>query len=120
VNRPLYVEVTDLAAAQILAADDWWRLNLRPRRTQSEKSCNALPFLSRSNLASVHGRGTSRSPAFVDCISTEFITTSTTGWLPTPSRAKSWPSGIRVVGVIHNSDMWRIGDGQRRQLADNR
>jgi plasmid stabilization system protein ParE len=30
VSRPLHIEVTDLAQAQIRAADDWWRLN-RPK-----------------------------------------------------------------------------------------
>jgi hypothetical protein len=27
VNRPLAVDVSDLAKGQIRAADDWWRLN---------------------------------------------------------------------------------------------
>jgi hypothetical protein len=30
VSRPLHIEVSDLAKAQIRAADEWWRLN-RPK-----------------------------------------------------------------------------------------
>jgi hypothetical protein len=43
VSRPLHIEVSDLAKAQIRAAEEWWRVNrakaLNAIREELERSC---------------------------------------------------------------------------------
>jgi hypothetical protein len=105
VNRPLQIEVSDLAKAQIRAAEAWWRLN-RPNapnaiREELERALCLFHF----NQKSERSPATSRCRVCVVCISLEFVTTSTTVWSLTLNRSKSSRSGTQVAGAVLRCDV---------------
>jgi hypothetical protein len=98
VSRPLFVDISDTAKSQVLAAEEWWRLN-RPKAPNAirEELERAASLISVQPDLSARALETWRLPAFGDCISRAFVTMSTTTWSQTPTGSRFWGSGTIVA-----------------------
>lgn len=87
-SRPLDIEVSELAAIQILAADDWWRLN-RPKAPNAiHEELDAQRGSFHFNLKLVRAPATLLSPVSVACIWRGFVTISTSESSPNLSASR--------------------------------
>ena len=110
-KRPLHIEVSDLARAQIRAAQDWWRVNRpkAPNAIREELERASLLIFVQPEIGGCARNISSR--AFVVFTSRAFATTSSTGWSQTRNASKSSRFGMRVAVTVRRSELRFCGNG---------
>ena len=104
-DSPLHVEVSDLANAQIDAAERWWRLN-RPKAPNAirEELERASQLISARPNVGAKARNVSL-PGVRRLRIARVGTTSTTVWFRILIRSRFLPSGTRAVEVVLRSEV---------------